>query len=781
MAKNAVVVKFLADVAGLQKGIGDVDKKLGLFGKGVKALGITLATAFSAKEIVNFSKEALKAASDLDESINKVNAVFGLSGETIKTWSENSVLSFGLSQQAALEAAGTFGNLFTAFGVGVPEAEKMSRALTELAADLASFNNTSIDQALTALRSGLSGETEPLKRFGVALNQAAIEAEALALGLINSGDELDQAAKSQAIYSIVMKQTSNAQGDFQRTSDGLANTLRTLDAAVEDAKANVGQGFVRAVDAAIGAVGGRGGLTEIIDDSGESFGDFTLGVALAIEKLEEFRDKKRSWLGPLKSIGDFAYATANQLSGGLVESTAAVIKATTLAGKAENAFAESVANADKQSRIAANNLRGQFVPASVQAAQAAKLLEDQALQTASAIRAMTGAGSTPENSRAIRQMDSFGRTLDKQSIYWDNVKQDNKDYWDSITTGAGRAGGSVKKLGDDVIKEGKKVKNFSAEIGDFTLSVAQKAAKGKKISADAIKAMTEAGQEAIQGLLDDLAKAEAQLVDTQKFIAQQTASFLGPTDVKSVQQAYAAAKSEAEQLERAAQRAIEARKQAEAGGSETDAQKARIAQLAKEEQEAIKKAADAGKEAAKGFNGFWADAQASVVAYRGELDKLRQELEKDGITQAEAKLFQDLFTLPPDQGTEIVGQLLTDTGKALVDSQQKIIEDTNKWMVVITDTFAGKNGFPAVGYTAASKMVEDLNKELRSEDTKTIVRKAVRAAVPKSVKVRVKWEYDAFVPPVPGVVGTRSNGSRTIQDIQAYERMNGSKWRERVR
>ena len=778
MAKNAVVVKFLADVDGLKKGVDGINGQLNGMGKALKGFGLTLAASFGVKEITNFAKAAVGAASDLEESLSKVSAVFKQNADSVKLWSENSVEGFGLSKQAALEAAGTFGNLFTAFGVATDDASKMSQALTELAADLASFNNTSIDQAINALRSGLSGETEPLKRFGVALNQATIEAEALALGLISSGDELTQAAKTQAIYSLVMKQTSNAQGDFLRTQDGLANTTRTLNAAFEDAKATIGQGLLYAILDVSDSMGGPNGMASIIGDTAEKVGDLTLGIGILIGKLAqlgitagETGEETESFLGKIFEVVNMnpiirQYTTV----GGLLIQ----------AGEDTREATEAVELWDKASRIAAYNMRGRLVPDTLKAADAAKVLQDQALETASAIRAMTGAGSTPENNRAIRQMDSFGRALDKESIYWANVTQENKDFWDSVSTGASSASGSVSKVSDEVKKGVKNVKRFSAEIGDFTLSVAQKAAKGKKISADAIQAMTQAGQEAIQGLLDDLSKAEAQLVETQKFIAQQTANFLGPTSVKAVQQLYAAAKSEYEQLERAAKKATEARLQAEAGGRDTDAQKARIAQLSKEEAEAIKKAGDAYKKQEKGFAGFWEEAQASVVAYRGELDKLRKEFEADGIiTDAEAQIFQDVFSLPPDVGTDLINDLLTESGRALVANQQTIIDDTNAWMTTITDTFAGKNGFPAVGYTAASTMVEDLNKELTSKKTKKKIREAVRAAVPKSVKVRVEWEYAPFQPNIPSSVN--SSRSRTIQDIQDYERFNGSKWRDRVR
>lgn len=184
---------------------------------------------------------AIGQASDLSESLSKNSAVFGDQASAIEDWARTASTAFGQSTTQALGAATAYGNLFQAFGVGRTEAADMSTSLTELAADLASFNNTSIDEALGALQSGITGETEPLKRYGVVLNETRIQQEALALGLIKSTDEaLTPAAKAQAAYSLIMKDTSLAQGDFARTSDGLANQQRILKAQLTDLAANIG-------------------------------------------------------------------------------------------------------------------------------------------------------------------------------------------------------------------------------------------------------------------------------------------------------------------------------------------------------------------------------------------------------------------------------------------------------------------------------------------------------------------------------------------------------------
>jgi hypothetical protein len=210
---------------------------------GIKNLAKFGAVAAIAGGII--AKSLISSASTLQESISKINAVFGSSSKTIIAWSQTTAKALGISQQKALEAAGTYGNLFQAFGIGAPEAQQMSVRLVELAADMASFNNVPIDDALLALRSGLSGETEPLKKFGVALNEAALKNKALEMGLISTTKgTLPQAIKTQAAYALILEQTSIQQGDVARTSDGVAFKMKSFGAQVEDIKSKIGTALI---------------------------------------------------------------------------------------------------------------------------------------------------------------------------------------------------------------------------------------------------------------------------------------------------------------------------------------------------------------------------------------------------------------------------------------------------------------------------------------------------------------------------------------------------------
>lgn len=190
---------------------------------------------------------AVGAASDMAESLSKVNVVFKDWSEDIVHWADGAAKSFGMSKGAALEAAGTLGNLFGTMGLGVEDAANMSQKMVELAADLGSFNNIASGDALEKLRAGLVGEAEPLRALGVNLNAAMVEAKAMELGLVDANGEVTEAGKVQARYALILEQTATAQGDFARTSDGHANRMKILKAQFADMRTEIGTALLPVV------------------------------------------------------------------------------------------------------------------------------------------------------------------------------------------------------------------------------------------------------------------------------------------------------------------------------------------------------------------------------------------------------------------------------------------------------------------------------------------------------------------------------------------------------
>jgi hypothetical protein len=193
-------------------------------------------------------KPMVAAAADVGESLSKNRVLFGDAAAAAERFAEGSAEAFGISRREALEAVGVFGSLAHAMGMPQAEGVDLSVTMTKLAADMASFNNASIEETLTALQAGLRGEAEPLRRFGVLLDAATLKAKALQEGLIeNEKKALTPQVKALAAYRLILEQTSIQQGDFTRTSDGLTNQQKMLAATFDDIKVAIGEGLLPVV------------------------------------------------------------------------------------------------------------------------------------------------------------------------------------------------------------------------------------------------------------------------------------------------------------------------------------------------------------------------------------------------------------------------------------------------------------------------------------------------------------------------------------------------------
>jgi hypothetical protein len=193
--------------------------------------------------------KAANLAADLREEQSKVGVVFGNSSKQILAFSKTTAKALGQSQTQALQAAGTFGVLGKAAGLTGDDLAAFATEFTVLASDLASFNNTTPEEAVQAIGAALRGEAEPIRRFGVLLDDATLRAKALELGLIsNIKNALTPQQKSLAAQAAILEQTTDAQGDFARTSQGAANQQRILAAQVKDAATNFGNAFLPALE-----------------------------------------------------------------------------------------------------------------------------------------------------------------------------------------------------------------------------------------------------------------------------------------------------------------------------------------------------------------------------------------------------------------------------------------------------------------------------------------------------------------------------------------------------
>jgi hypothetical protein len=185
----------------------------------------------------------------------------------------------------------------------------MSKAVTELAADLGSFNNVSTDEVFGALQSGLLGESEPMRRFGANLSAARVEAYALASGMVKTKKEITDAVKVQARYALILKDTSNAQGDFGRTAEGTANKTRILNAQIVNMQTEFGKLAKGAGDAFLGFLATVVNAFIPHDAAVKKATDYINSYGVA---LEEAGDKGEGVVEALKVTAIEAYTAAWQ-------------------------------------------------------------------------------------------------------------------------------------------------------------------------------------------------------------------------------------------------------------------------------------------------------------------------------------------------------------------------------------------------------------------------------------------------------------------------------------
>jgi hypothetical protein len=284
--------QMAGDVRGLRSGLNLLTAIQGaqLFGS------ITGAALSAGRTLASFGAsaagglmEAVNAAVDLGEETSKSSVIFGAAAGDIGKFAK-SASALGISQVAALQATGTFGNLFRAIGLTSDQSADYAQTLTALSADLASFNNTSVDDAIVAVGAAIRGEAEPIRRYGVLLDDATLRQIALEEGLTNTTkNALSPAIKAQAAYAAILRQTTTAQGDFARTSGGIANLSRIIQAQGQNLLTSVGSSFVPVFQSAYAAV------SQVLSSLEPFFVQFGEGLAGYLDRLAS----ALTGLGPL--------------------------------------------------------------------------------------------------------------------------------------------------------------------------------------------------------------------------------------------------------------------------------------------------------------------------------------------------------------------------------------------------------------------------------------------------------------------------------------------------
>jgi hypothetical protein len=247
MASNVIRVSILADAKQFERAFGQAQTKAVGFGSAIGTMAGNLVYDLGRRAlgaVKDFVGSSIDAFNDLNESLNALEVVYGEHAEGIMALGEASAQSLGVSNAEfnnhavsisafAKQIAGEGGDV-----VGTVD------ELTKRTADFASVMNIDFGEAAAKFRSGLAGESEPLRRYGIDVSAARIETQALADGIWDGAGKMTEAQKVQARYNAIMEQTALTTGDFANTADEAANKQRILEAELENQKALLGQGLL---------------------------------------------------------------------------------------------------------------------------------------------------------------------------------------------------------------------------------------------------------------------------------------------------------------------------------------------------------------------------------------------------------------------------------------------------------------------------------------------------------------------------------------------------------
>ena len=230
------------------KGIKDANKAFERMGKSVSNLGKTIVSAFAIKQVADFASGAITAASNLYAEFEGVNQVFGSAAKSVQSFADSAAKNLGISETAALNAAKQFGVFATSAGLSGSAAASFSTDLVQAAADMASFADVPVENTLDAIRSGLIGQSEPLRRFGIFLDDATVKAYAMDKGLGDAYKTMTSNEKTLLRQEVLLSQLGVQAGDFGKYADTYGNAIKTIQATFSDLTAEIGQSMLPAVE-----------------------------------------------------------------------------------------------------------------------------------------------------------------------------------------------------------------------------------------------------------------------------------------------------------------------------------------------------------------------------------------------------------------------------------------------------------------------------------------------------------------------------------------------------
>lgn len=276
------------------------------FGTMVKGILTSKAVQRGFSELVKTGKEAVEVASDLVEVQNVVDVTFGASAAKVDQWARTRAQNFGLSELQAKQFSGYFGAMLQTSGIDQATAAEMAVNLSERVGDLASFYNIDIEDSYRKVLSGMSGEREPLLRYGLDLGADSVGEYA---GMKLS--DMENSERYQARYNYLMDKSAFLSGDYTRTSDELANSLRTLDNNGSRLLASMGQKVMPVLKAGTNAANAL--FAALYDESAEkSLAAIDQAAIDTVSNIEDSADLARTMTGVLTDYGEKSELTADK-------------------------------------------------------------------------------------------------------------------------------------------------------------------------------------------------------------------------------------------------------------------------------------------------------------------------------------------------------------------------------------------------------------------------------------------------------------------------------------
>lgn len=307
--------------------LGKTAKEWGELGNKLTSVGKTMSMTLTAP-ILAAGAASFKLGADFEQALGKMNVVFEHNSKNIEKWAQNSLRDFGLARSTAVTMASDFGALFKGMGISLRETEEWSKTLTERAMDLSNFYDTTIEETITALNAIVTGQTEPLRKFGINMTQAALQEYAYSQRIRKRVADMTEAEKVQLRYNFVIEKTNIAVGTTARESDSATGQLNRFKESIKELGISFSEQILPIITPVI----------EWLNNMIERFSNLSDGT----KKFIVIAGGIVATIGPVLMILGSVFSAISKISSG-IEAIPKVLEGVSKAGKAFSGLLDNTA------------------------------------------------------------------------------------------------------------------------------------------------------------------------------------------------------------------------------------------------------------------------------------------------------------------------------------------------------------------------------------------------------------------------------------------------------